>query len=290
MRPRVGHIQFVNSLPIYYGLVKGSGILDLDLVRGLPTELNTLLLEGKLDVSPISSIEYARHCDDLLLLPGPTVSCRGPVGSILLLSRLPAEELDGRKIALTTSSATSHVLLPVLLEKHYGVHPAYFPFSDNLEEALARGDGALLIGDSALEHRAAPDLHIYDLGREWFRCTGAPMTFAVWAVRREFAIRQPDLVGHIWALFQDSISYCASHIGEIALDASRWELFSASFLEEYFRSLAFGFERDIRDGLRLFYTMAAEIGEVTAVPGLSFCDIPCSRDRKESSLAERREG
>ena len=43
MRPRVGHIQYLNCLPIYYGLVKGSGILDLDLVKGTPTELNRLL-------------------------------------------------------------------------------------------------------------------------------------------------------------------------------------------------------------------------------------------------------
>jgi len=290
MRPRVGHIQFINSLPIYYGLVKESGILDLDLVKGLPTELNTLLLEGKLDVSPISSIEYARHRDDLLLLPGPTVSCRGPVGSILLLSRLPAEDLNDRKVALTTSSATSHVLLRILLEKYYGVRPDYFSFSDNLGEALKQGDGALLIGDSALEHRSAPDVHIYDLGREWLNFTGAPMTFAVWAVRREFALRHPDLVGHIWALFQDSLSYCASHIGEIALDASRWERFSASFLEEYFHSLTFGFEEDIRDGLRLFYTMAAGIGEVTEVPELAFCDVPFPRDREETPLAEARGG
>ena len=91
MRPRVGHIQFLNCLPIYYGLVKGSGILDLDLVKGTPTELNALLLSGKLDISPISSIEYARNAGDLVLFPGPTVSCRGPVRSILLVSRRPVE-------------------------------------------------------------------------------------------------------------------------------------------------------------------------------------------------------
>lgn len=286
MRPRVGHIQFLNSLPIYYGLVKGSGILDLELVKGLPTELNSLLLEGKLDVSPISSIEYARHSTDLILLPGPTVSCRGPVGSILLLSRLSVENLDGQNIALTTSSATSHVLLRILLEKRHGVRPAYFPFSGSLEEALARGEGALLIGDSALEHRSAPGLHIYDLGREWLDFTGLPMTFAVWAVRRDFALRHPGLVEHIWNLFQNSLSYCASNIGEIALDASRWERFSASFLEEYFHSLTFGFEEDITEGLGVFYTMAAGIGETASVPELAFCDVTRLREGEKTPRTE----
>ena len=73
LRPRVGHIQFLNCLPLYYGLVKSSGLLDLEMVKGMPTELNTLLINGKLDISPISSIEYARHHESLNLFPDFTV-------------------------------------------------------------------------------------------------------------------------------------------------------------------------------------------------------------------------
>ena len=271
MRPRVGHIQFLNCLPIYYGLVRRSGILDLDLVKGTPTDLNARLLAGELDISPISSIEYARHPGELLLFPGPTVSCRGAVKSILLVSRVPVEELHGRTVALTRTSATSHVLLKYLLERRYGVRPDYVPTGTDLSEALASADAALLIGDAALENLSPPaGLRAYDLGELWREHTGCGMVFAVWAVRREFATRSPGLASHVWGLFQESLRYCTAHLGEIAIDAARWERYPAAFLEGYFRSLTFGFETDLRDDLRRFYRAAAEIGELPRVPELGF--------------------
>jgi chorismate dehydratase len=271
MRPRVGHIQFLNCLPIYYGLVKGSGILDLDLVKGTPTELNSLLLSGELDISPISSIEYARNADDLILFPGPTVSCRGPVQSILLVSRYPIEDLDGRHIGLTSTSATSQILLKVLLEEEYKVRPRYFSFGEDLDDALARGDAALLIGDRALENRSpGRGLKVFDLGEKWHRATSLGMVFAVWAVRREFLSRYPELTCHVWKLFQNSIEYCTANLDQIAADASRWEKFPASFLEDYFRTLTFGFEDDLRQGLLLFYRLATSAGYLPSVPTLDF--------------------
>lgn len=268
MRPRVGHIGFLNCLPIYHGLVKGSGILDLDLVRGAPTELNARLLSGELDVSPISSIEYARHPEQLLLLPGPTVSCRGPVRSIVLASRLPLAELDGRPVALTDVSATSHVLLKSLLEAHVGVRPRYVPCGTDLDAALAKADAALLIGDAALEQVAAPPegVELHDLGALWRERTGRGMVFAVWAVRREFARRSPALVSHVWRLFQGSLAWCESHLGEIARAAARWERFPAEFLEDYFRSLSFGFEEDLQGDLLAFYAAARAVGDLDREP------------------------
>ncbi len=275
MKPRVGHIGFLNCLPIYYGLVKRSGILDLHLVQGTPTELNARLLEGDLDISPISSIQYGRHAERLLLLPGPTVSCHGAVRSILLLSRRPLGQLNGRKVGLTSASATSHVLLKILLERAYGVRPEYFLFGDDPEEAFAGGgDAALLIGDRALAHlNASEEYAVFDLGSEWQRYAQAGMVFAVWAVRREFAAARPDLVAHCWSLFQDSIDYCGSRFGRIARDASRWERFSPSFLEEYFRTLSFSFEPSLRQGLMRFFREAVAIGELRDVPALCVADL-----------------
>jgi len=270
-RPKTGHIQFLNCLPIYYGLVTGRGILDLDLVKGTPTELNRLLLDGALDISPVSSIEYARHAEELMLLPGPTVSCFGPVQSTLLVSRCPMEELDGKAVGLTDTSATSHVLLRTLLERGHGLSPRYFSFGDDLPSALGRGEAALLIGDSALRNLApGPGLHVYDLGREWQRFSGEGMVFAVWAVRRDFARAHAYLVSHAWRLFQDSIAFCRDNLRAIAADASRWESFPAAFLEEYFSSLTFDFSADLRRGLDRFYLEATALGEIPSVPEIEF--------------------
>lgn len=271
MRPRTGHIQFLNCLPIYYGLVNGNGILDLELVKGTPTELNSLLLGARLDISPVSSIEYARNPERLILLPGPTVSCRGPVQSILLVSTCPLQELHGEPVGLTGTSATSHVLLRIILERHHGIRPRYFPFGDSLADALDRGKAALLIGDRALEHlSAAPGLYVYDLGREWWDYAGEGMVFAVWAVHRTFADSHPEVVEHAWRLFQESIDFCRSNLDAIAVDAARWERFPADFLQKYFRSLSFDFDKKLRSGLLRFYREAVELEELETVPPLNF--------------------
>jgi hypothetical protein len=67
-RPRVGHIQFLNCLPIYWGLMRSGALLDVDLRKDTPDRLNTALVAGDLDIGPISLVEYLRHTDELLLL------------------------------------------------------------------------------------------------------------------------------------------------------------------------------------------------------------------------------
>ena len=58
---RLGRISYANMAPVFYEL-GGDGVQQ---VSGVPTELNRLLLEGEIDVAPISSIEYARNADRL---------------------------------------------------------------------------------------------------------------------------------------------------------------------------------------------------------------------------------
>ena len=72
-----------------------------------------MLLDGQLDLAPISSIEYARHASALRILPRMCVSSEGAVDSIQVVSRIPFQRI--RSIAVTPESATSVVLTKVLL-------------------------------------------------------------------------------------------------------------------------------------------------------------------------------
>jgi chorismate dehydratase len=87
-RPRVGHIQFLNCLPIYWGLMRSGALLDVDLYKDTPDRLNEALVSGALDIGPISLVEYLRNADDLLLLPDLAVGSDGPVQSVIILSTL----------------------------------------------------------------------------------------------------------------------------------------------------------------------------------------------------------
>jgi chorismate dehydratase len=273
LRPRVGHIQFLNCLPLYYGLVKSHALLDMELIKGTPTELNKLLISGALDISPISSIEYARNKDFLMLFPDFTVSSDGEVKSIILLSRFPVKELAGRKVALTSTSATSHVLLKLILKHKYDVIPEYIVYPPDLDRMFETADAALLIGDIALKFSTTTDFYHYDLGTEWKQLTGEKMVYAVWAVNRHFAEMKSELCEDVFETFRKSKEYSMEHLSEIAEYAAKWESFSPSFLQDYFMSLRFDFGKEYQEGLLLFYTMAQEIGELQTVPELTFIPL-----------------
>jgi chorismate dehydratase len=268
-RPRVGHIQYLNCLPIYWGLMRSGALLDVDLHKDTPDRLNEALVAGHLDIGPISLVEYLRHADDLLLLPDLAVGSDGPVLSVNLVSTKPLADLDGGRVALGSASRTGVLLARMLLGSRYGVHPEYFRCPPDLTQMLLEADAGVVIGDVALRALyEAPGLGltVTDLGQAWHSWTGLPMVFAVWAVRRSFAEQQPGLVKDVHETFLRSRDLCLGSLDEVAEAAARWEPFDAATLANYFRALDFSLgERQVA-GLREFARRAAELGEVPALP------------------------
>jgi chorismate dehydratase len=259
-RPRVGHIQFLNCLPIYWGLMRSGALIDVDLHKDTPDRLNTALVNGHLDIGPISLVEYLRHADDLLLLPDLAVGSDGPVLSVNMVSTRPLAELDGAKVALGSTSRTGVLLAQMLLEDRYDARPEYFGCPLDLTQMLLEADAGVLIGDAALRALyEAPrrGLSVTDLGQEWREWTGLPMVFAVWAVRRDFAAADPGLAKEVHEAFLRSRDLCLAELDEVAIAAARWEPFDAATLASYFRALDFSLGGRQVAGLREFARRAA---------------------------------
>jgi chorismate dehydratase len=268
-RPRVGHIQFLNCLPIYWGLMRSGALLDVDLYKDTPDRLNNALVAGGLDIGPISLVEYLKHADDLLLLPNLAVGSDGPVLSVNLISTRPLPELDGRPVALGSTSRTGVLLAQMLLADRYGADPEYFRCPPDLSQMLMEADAGVLIGDPALRatyEAPAKGLQVVDLASEWRDWTGLPMVFAVWAVRKDFAAANPGAVKDVHEAFQRSRDLCLGELDEVAEAAARWEPFDAATLATYFRGLDFSLgDRQIA-GMREFAHRSAVRGEVPALP------------------------
>ncbi|MEH1123771.1 menaquinone biosynthetic enzyme MqnA/MqnD family protein [Micromonospora sp. CPCC 206061] len=268
-RPRVGHIQFLNCLPIYWGLMRSGALIDVELHKDSPDRLNAALVAGDLDIGPISLVEYLRNAEDLLLLPDLAVGSDGPVLSVNLVSTRPLADLDNAKVALGSTSRTGVLLAQMLLAERYGANPEYFSCPPDLTQMLLEADAGVLIGDTALRALyEAPrrGLSVTDLGQAWREWTGLPMVFAVWAVRREFADAHPGLVKEVHGSFLRSRDLCLAELDEVAASAARWEPFDAATLASYFRVLDFSLgERQVA-GLREFAQRAAVLGKTPPLP------------------------
>lgn len=237
-RPRVGHIQYLNCVPIYWGLARTGSLVDLDLTKDTPDNLNDALVRGDLDIAPISVVEYLRHADDLVVLPDIAVGADGPVMSVVLVSQVPIEELDGANVALGSQSRTGVRLARLLLEEKYGVRPKFFGSAPDLALMMQVADAAVVIGDVALRASLydAPrlGLHVYDLAEEWKDWTGLPFVFAVWAARADFHAAHLDEVHEVHRAFLESRDLCMQEVDKVCEHTARWEAFDAATLERYF--------------------------------------------------------
>jgi chorismate dehydratase len=244
---RLGRISYVNMAPVFFRLEA-----DVDEVPGVPTELNTRLLEGEIDLAPISSIEYGRNAERLRILPRLCVSSEGAVDSIQLVSRVPLD--DVRRVAVTPESATSVVLTRVLLPE-----ASHVPLG---EEAEAK----LLIGDAALKSAFEDPTPHYDLGRLWLERTGLPMVFAVWACPDP----PPAGIRVLEDALVDSVRSARTEPERLAFEASARYGYPAGFLARYFEKLRYRFGPRERAGLMTFFEMARDVGELDEVPELRF--------------------
>ncbi|MFB7306582.1 menaquinone biosynthetic enzyme MqnA/MqnD family protein [Streptomyces sp. NPDC056192] len=255
-RPRVGHIQFLNCLPLYWGLARTGTLLDLELSKDTPEKLSEQLVRGDLDIGPITLVEYLRNADQLVAFPDIAVGCDGPVMSCVIVSQRPLEELDGARVALGSTSRTSVRLAQLLLAERYEVSPDYYTCPPDLGLMMQEADAAVLIGDAALRaslHDAPRlGLQVHDLGQMWKEWTGLPFVFAVWAARKDYLAAHPAMVNEVHRAFLASRDLSLEEVTKVSETAARWEVFDAELLERYFTTLDFRFGAAQLEGVREF--------------------------------------
>ena len=265
----VGHITYANCVPFFHYL-DAAGFRGR-IVEGVPAELNRLLASGAIDVSPSSSFEYACRWQDYLLLPGHSISSRGPVRSVLLFSARPIETLEGTEIALTGESATSVNLLRILLAECYGLRQVTCRVPDRPVEALiAEGVPALLIGDRALRAALGASGHVYDLGELWCRFTGLPFVFALWILRREAARTKTQEVAALLRHLTDARARAFASLEAVAATTPERLWMGEGGLIDYWRCMSYELDEQHLAGLRLFFALAVKHGLLTAAPEIRF--------------------
>lgn len=246
---RLGIVSYTNVAPLHWQLEPWEGV---EFVRGVPTELNRMLLEGSIDLTLISSVEFLRHRHELKALPDFSIATLGPVYSVMLFHWMPWHALNGKRIAVSTDSATSVQLLRVLLQEE-DIKARLEPARPDLEEMLSTHDAALLIGDTALQEAvrqrqfAGKQPLVTDLGEAWYDLTRLPFTFAVWASRRD---NPPSarLVTKLRSAREQGLGHLAAVTEP---EAARLRL-SPVVVQRYLHNFRYYLEPPDRDGLLLF--------------------------------------
>lgn len=269
---RMGRISFLNVLPIYHPLESGIIPHEFELVSAPPALLNEMMAAGQLQVSSCSCIEYARHPDRYYLARDLSIGSRGPVLSVLLLSRVPIQELEGKEVLISGESHTSVALLRLMLQDYFKVKVSFR--IGKVTSSLASSSppkAVLAIGDEALRLRKL-EAYPYrvDLAEAWREWTGLPFVFGLWvlsaaAVEKKVFHEDPGALlrrGRDWGLANMEVI--------LDLTGHGCPLTRSELHDYYTKGLFYTLSGDELDGLRFFYRKLYNAGIIQAIPELRF--------------------
>jgi chorismate dehydratase len=270
-RPRISAISYLNTAPLMWDFEHGDAGTAFDVSYTVPSQCAANLAAGSADIGIIPAAAYA-SIPGLTILPGVAIASRRPVRSILLVSRVPLDQI--RSVALDTSSLTSVALIRVLFARCWGAGRTFTPMAADIEKMMTEHDAGLVIGDPALKIDRSRYL-TYDLAEEWIRLTGKPFVFAFWAVRQAALADAPPALD-LATIFQDSRDH-GLHPSSLDRIAREWSprlgLSEAEIRAYLTENIHYDLDPACLDGLGLFYHYACECGALPVAPSLRFLDV-----------------
>ena len=251
-KPKVAAVSYLNTVPLVWGALHGPQRDDMQLEFRVPSECADMLRSGVASIGILPVIEIARQ--GLEIFPGTGIACHGPVRSILLISKVPFNQI--RRLSCDRGSRTSVMLARLILRERFGVEPEFLPpAAPLLGGMLLSADAALVIGDPALELQ--PEKLGYewlDLGEQWVQMTGLPMVFAMWAGPADWVT--PALEKS----FRDSLEFGLTHLERIVEQEAINRPFTEAVIRDYLtKNIVFRLGAKDYEGMRTFLRLASEI-------------------------------
>ena len=285
---RIGKIPYANLFPIFYILENECDCSGYEFVEGVPSALNYMLRMGEVDVSPSSSIEYLRHSDEYAIVENHSISSMGPVGSIILLSGKPIEELNGLSVLTSSHSETSVALLRIIFERFYKVKCDLKTADIHLDSLPSVAEAYLLIGDDALKavksyefppSAGSPEakkvmsdsnsqlsilssqlVYIYDLGELWQEHTGLPFTYALWIYKKDCCREKAELLERFKSDLNRSKKRALENFKMIASESPLKGILTENELIAYWENISYDFRNEHKKGFELFRKYSVELG------------------------------
>jgi len=261
---RIAAISFLNTAPLMWDFEHTELGRQFDIVSTVPSECAEMLRTGAADIGIVPVVAYT-YIPDLRVIPNVAIAAKGSVRSILLVSKVPLEEIH--TVAADTSSRTTVALARVLFRKWMGGPRQMVAMPPDLPRMLESCDAALIIGDPALTVDRARYV-CYDLAEEWKRLTGHPFVFAFWAVRAS-ALLETDV--DLAKIFQQSRDHGLANVGTLAREWAPRVGISEQAVRTYLtESIDYSLDDENLAGLELFLKYAVECGVLPGLKPLEF--------------------
>ena len=250
MSLKVGYISYVNVLPLFMGIEKKEVTCSAQLSKACPVELNTMITQGQLDISMMSSSAFLDQKDSLELLSSFCISAQGAADSVRLYHKVPIRDLSHQELALSPESASSNDLCRVLCRELWHIDPNFQErdFARPLEAYTA----FILIGDPCLRHLEYPGYASIDLAEAWSELTDLPFTFAVFAGHKETVKAKDNAIQDFFKDLKASEDWGKRNWNALCASAAEETGVSLDRIHHYYKIIQFQFASRERAALERF--------------------------------------
>lgn len=241
---RLSAILYTNTLPFVFGLensdFRPNGIeINFDTPAGCAAKVKA----GDVDLGLVP-IAAMHEIPDVKIISNYCIGASGNVGSVLLLSNNPLEEIE--KVYLDYQSRTSVKLIKVLDHCFWHHNFKFEDTSTGFETKLLKpGEGMVIIGDRAFDQSKKYKFH-YDLAGEWKGFTGLPFVFACWVTNK-------DLESAFVDKFNQALKFGISNIPRVVeLYNSRFKHQNITFKEYLNTRISYILDHEKKEAIVLF--------------------------------------
>jgi 1,4-dihydroxy-6-naphthoate synthase len=228
--------------------------------------LNAAALEGRFDVTAVSSVLYPLVAERYAILSAGTSVGRGYGPVLVGRDELRPADLAGRRVGVPGIPTTGWFLLQCLCPEAVVVE---MPF-DRIADAVVVGDLAagVMIHEELLFYPRLGLRRVADLGAWWCEQHGLPLPVGLNLIRRDLGAAT---MSRICGAIQSSLDRARAAPREALARVSRWgrgpaggctERFVAMFANEDSRTMP----ADVRDALRVLFCQLVDLGLAPALP------------------------
>lgn len=173
---KVTAVNYLNTKPLLWGLMKSGMNKKIDLQLDIPSECARKLVTGEVDLGLVP-VAIIPKLSSPHIISDFCIGTVGTVATVCIYSQVPLEKVE--RLYLDFHSRTSRELVQILVKNYWKLPIEFIQSSEGYIEKIEGTTGGLIIGDRAIEN--APNFkYEYDLGEAWMSYTGLPFSFANW--------------------------------------------------------------------------------------------------------------
>jgi chorismate dehydratase len=250
-KTQVSIVSYLNSKPFLFGLNKSSVANSIEMSLDIPSKIVAKLDFGLADIGliPVAGLQ---DLNEYQIVSDFCIGSLGKVKTVVLVSDVPLEQIE---TVLMDYQSRSSVLLSKVLAKFYWKKEFNWENTCNdFQNISIKGKTAgVVIGDRVFDIENKYK-YSYDLSEEWFKFTGLPFVFAVWASTK-------NIPKNFESEFNRALAFGIENISKI-VQMEQTNYPDVDIYDYFTQNISFDFDENKKAGMKKFLELAKQLEPV----------------------------